>query len=234
MLDVQQRIRDAGGNTVRSRTKYFRISGTIETSDHWQARRHVRCVPSRGRCSGRILRRKKYRRFVANPATGPRHRWQGLLRLGTVLSSHSSGLLIHRLGYPHMCFGPNVEMKSGEVKIGVRVMRQQVKQVGRTRVVLILRKNYRAKNSAKELCGRLVGDVTAQRLVTKTTSPLDTQAENQAMVVAGASLALCPGGQPWTSVKADGSQGYAFLSLDLQIKAWHVPSHSKDVNIFSI
>jgi hypothetical protein len=50
---------------------------------------------------------------------------QGLLRLGTVLHSHSSGLLIHRSGYSHVCSGLKVEMEFGEVKIGVRVMRHQ-------------------------------------------------------------------------------------------------------------
>jgi hypothetical protein len=45
----------------------------------------------------------------------------GLLRLGTALHSHSSGLLIHRSGYSHVCSGLEVEMEFGEVKIGVRV-----------------------------------------------------------------------------------------------------------------
>jgi hypothetical protein len=45
----------------------------------------------------------------------------GLLRLGTVLHSHSSGLLIHRSGYSHVCSGLEVEMEFGEIKIGVRV-----------------------------------------------------------------------------------------------------------------
>jgi hypothetical protein len=43
----------------------------------------------------------------------------GLLRLGTVLHSHSSGLLIHRLCYSHMCSGLEVEMEFGEVNIEV-------------------------------------------------------------------------------------------------------------------
>ena len=43
----------------------------------------------------------------------------GLLRLGTVLHSHSSELLIHRSGYSHLCSGLEVEMEFGEVKIRV-------------------------------------------------------------------------------------------------------------------
>jgi hypothetical protein len=34
-----------------------------------------------------------------------------LLRLGTVLHSHSSGLLIHRSGYTHVCLGLKVEIE---------------------------------------------------------------------------------------------------------------------------
>ena len=45
----------------------------------------------------------------------------GLLRLGTVLHSHSSGLLIHRSGCSHVCSGLKVETEFGEVKFGVRV-----------------------------------------------------------------------------------------------------------------
>ena len=45
----------------------------------------------------------------------------GLLRLGTALHSHSSGLLIHRSVYSHVCSGLEVEMEFGEVKISVRV-----------------------------------------------------------------------------------------------------------------
>jgi hypothetical protein len=60
--------------------------------------------------------------------TGAQGKIQSMLRaalprLGTVLHSHSSGLLIHRSGYSHVCSGLEVEMKFGEVKIGVRVLR---------------------------------------------------------------------------------------------------------------
>jgi hypothetical protein len=44
-----------------------------------------------------------------------------LLRLRTVLHSHSSGLLIHRLGYSHVCSGLELEMEFVEVKIRVWV-----------------------------------------------------------------------------------------------------------------
>jgi hypothetical protein len=39
----------------------------------------------------------------------------------TASHSHSSGLLIHRLGCSQVCSGLEVEMEFGEVKIGVRV-----------------------------------------------------------------------------------------------------------------
>jgi hypothetical protein len=45
----------------------------------------------------------------------------GLLRLGTVLHCYSSGLLIHRSGYSHVCLGLEVEMEFEEVKIGMQV-----------------------------------------------------------------------------------------------------------------
>jgi hypothetical protein len=47
---------------------------------------------------------------------------QGCSGSATVLHSHSSGLLIHRSGYGHVCSGLKVEMEFGEVKIGVRVL----------------------------------------------------------------------------------------------------------------
>jgi hypothetical protein len=40
------------------------------------------------------------------------------------LYSHSSGLLIHRSGCSHVCSGLKAEMEFGEVKFGVRVLRQ--------------------------------------------------------------------------------------------------------------
>jgi hypothetical protein len=43
----------------------------------------------------------------------------GLLRLGTALHSHSSGLLIHRSGYSYVCSGLEVGMEFGAVKIRV-------------------------------------------------------------------------------------------------------------------
>jgi hypothetical protein len=62
------------------------------------------------------------------PESGPHRelrvefsRCSRLLRLGTALHSHSSGLLIHRSGYSHVCSGLEVEMEFVEVKIGVRV-----------------------------------------------------------------------------------------------------------------
>jgi hypothetical protein len=52
-------------------------------------------------------------------------RCSGLLRLGTVLHSHSSGLLIHRSDHSHVRSGLDVKMAFGEVKIGVRVYGQE-------------------------------------------------------------------------------------------------------------
>jgi hypothetical protein len=52
----------------------------------------------------------------------------GLLRLGTVLHSHSSGLLIHRSGHSHVRSGLEAEMEFGEVKIRVRVYGHLIKQ----------------------------------------------------------------------------------------------------------
>jgi hypothetical protein len=64
--------------------------------------------------------------WESGPESGPHgelrvgfSRCLGLLRLGTVLHSHSSGLLIHRSGYSHVCSGLGVEMEFGEVKIRV-------------------------------------------------------------------------------------------------------------------
>jgi hypothetical protein len=52
--------------------------------------------------------------------------YSGLLRLRTVLHSHSSGLLIYRGGYGHVCSGLEVEMEFGEVRFGVRVSGHQI------------------------------------------------------------------------------------------------------------
>jgi hypothetical protein len=62
----------------------------------------------------------------SGPESGPHgelrvelSRCSGLLRLGTALHSHSSGLLIHRSGFSHVCSGLKEEMEFGEVKIRV-------------------------------------------------------------------------------------------------------------------
>ena len=49
---------------------------------------------------------------------------QGLLRLGIALHNHSSGLLIHRSGYRHVCPGLEMKMDFGEAKIDVRTFRR--------------------------------------------------------------------------------------------------------------
>jgi hypothetical protein len=46
----------------------------------------------------------------------------GLLRLGTALHSHSSGLLIHRSCYSYVFSGLEAEMEFGEVKIRVWIV----------------------------------------------------------------------------------------------------------------
>jgi hypothetical protein len=61
---------------------------------------------------------------LSGPKSGPLgelrvefSRCSGLLRLGTVLHSHSSGLLVRRSGCSHVCSGLKVEMEFGEVEI---------------------------------------------------------------------------------------------------------------------
>ena len=63
-------------------------------------------------------------------AQGKFSQCSGVLRLGTVLQSHSSGLLIHRSAYSHVCSGLEVEMEFGEVKTGVRVYWHQMLESG--------------------------------------------------------------------------------------------------------
>jgi hypothetical protein len=53
------------------------------------------------------------------PPWGAQGRIQSMLRLGTALHSHSSGLLIHRSGCSHVCSGFKVEMEFGGQDSGV-------------------------------------------------------------------------------------------------------------------